>query len=340
MELTVETPMNQVQAAAKALPTIRPYIDKGIFNLGLEHYNLALHDGTFHKEDLMCLEENGVSRYVTGLNEFAPEIKKLPLEQRQAKIKEIRTIVSQLEKELATNMIDIDDEDFWAKVKLLRPDNHEFWGKINLSCGNTPVFLDPVNNPHDLIKICAIEAGGFSMIAPTYEYARSQHKPPKFYLDKVAETVATKTEVKKMRNKAKAELQKLYDKNINKLFYVLKIIDINSIQYKKSTPNDTLYDNADIFIEGEGSESNERKAAQSFLDVAKLDMETLKVRAIIKDATFLNVIIQKPDGFVYHRQTNLLLGRGPADITEYLKNPLNDEILSDILKHVEKQWNQ
>jgi len=340
MELTVETPMNQVQAAAKALPTIRPYIDKGIFNLGLEHYNLALHDGTFHKEDLMCLEENGVSRYVTGLNEFAPEIKKLPIEQREAKIKEIRTIVSQLERELATNIVEVDDEDFWAKVKLLRPDNHEFWGKISLRCGNTPVFLDPLGNPHDLIKICAIEAGGFSMIAPTYEYARSQHKPPKFYLDKVAETVATKTEVKKMRNKAKAELQKLYDKNINKLFYVLKIIDLNSIQYKKSTPNDTLYDNADIFIEGDGSESNERKAAQSFLDVAKLDMETLKVRAIIKDATFLNVIIQKPDGFVYHRSTNVLLGRGPADITEYLKNPLNDEILSDILKHVEKQWNQ
>ncbi len=337
---TVETPITQLAGQRKNLPTIRPYVDKAIFNMGLENYNLSLHDGTFHKEDLMCLEENGVLRYVTGLNEFAPEIKRLPIEQREAKIKEIRAIVAELEQELATNIVDPNDEHFWTKVKLLRPDNHAFWSNISLRCGNTPVFLDPVNNPHDLIKVYAIEAGGFSMIAPTYEYARSQHKPPKFYLDKVVETAATKTEVKKMRNKAKAELQKLYDKNINKLFYVLKIIDINSIQYKKSTPNDTLYENADTFIEGEGSEANERRAAQSFLDIAKLDMETLKVRAIIKDATFLNIIIQKPDGFVYHRSSNSLLGRGPADITEYLKNPLNDQILSDILTHVEKQWNQ
>ena len=336
--IEVATPQNIV--GKKALPTIRPYVDKHIFNMGLEQYNLALHDQTFHEEQLMCLESNGIIRYVTGLNEFAPEVKKLPVDQQKAKIKEIRTIVAQLERELATNMIDPEDTDFWNKVQLLRPDNHAFWGKIVIRCGNEPVYLDPVNNPHDLIKICAIEAGGFSIIAPSYEYARSQHQAPKFYLDKAIETISTKTELKKLRNKAKAELQKLYDKNINKLFYTLKVLDLNSVQYKKSTPNDVLYDNADEYIEGRGSESNERKAVQSFLDAAKIDMETLKVRAIIKDATFLNIIVHKPDGFVYHRATNVLLGRGPADITEYLKNPLNDEILSDILKHVEKQWNQ
>lgn len=340
MDTVIETLKNPIISGKKALPTIRPYVDKSVFNMGLERYNLALHDGTFHDEQLMCLETNGIRRYVTGLNEFAPEVKKLPAEQQAAKIKEIRTIVAQLEKELATNMIEIDDEDFWNKVKLLRPDNDAFWGKINIRCGNEPVFLDPANNPHDLIKMCAIKAGGFSIVAPSYEWARSQHQPPKFYLDEAVETISTKTELKKMRNKAKAELQKLYDKNINKLFYAIKVLDINSIQYRKSTPNDVLYDNADTYIEGEGSESNERKAVQSFLDVTKQDMETLKIQAIIKDAKFLNVIVAKPDGFIYHRATNILMGRGVADLTEYLKNPLNDEILSDILKHVEKQWNQ
>lgn len=337
-EVLIETPTPQT--GKKALPTIRPYVDKSIFNLGLERYNLALHDGTFHEEQLMCLEVNGIRRYVTGLNEFAPEVKMLPADAQKAKIKEIRTLVAQLEKELAANVLDIEDTDFWNKVQLLRPDNDTFWSKIVLRCGNEPVYLDPVRNPHDLIKICAIEAGGFIIVAASYEVARSMHKPPKFYLDKAVETISTKTELKKLRNKAKAELQKLYDKNVNKLFYAAKVLDLNSIQYKKSTPNDTLYDNMDTYIEGEGSESNERRAIQSFLDTAKMDIETLKIRAIIKDASFLNVIIRKGDGFIYHRTSNTLVGRNTEDISEYLKNPLNDDILADILKHVEKQWNQ
>lgn len=336
--ISIEIPTNQI-VGKKALPTIRPYVDKSVFNMGLEDYNLALHDGTFHDEQLMCLESNGILRYVTGLNEFAPEVKKLPEEQRRAKIAEIRKIVSQLEKELAANMVDPDDEDFWNKVKLLRPDNHDFWGKITIRCGNEPVFLDPVNNPHDLIKVCAIEAGGFSIVAPSYEWARSQPKPPKFYLDKAVETISTKTELKKLRNKAKAELEKLYSKNINKLFYVLKVVDLNSIQYKKTTPGDVLYDNADVFIDGEGSEPNQRKAVNAFMNACKMDMETLKIHAIIRDATYLNVIVRKPDGFQYHRSSNQLLGRGMEDVTEFLKNPLNDQILMDILNNVEKQWN-
>ncbi|BCV02221.1 MAG: hypothetical protein CM15mV51_0360 [uncultured marine virus] len=29
----------------------------------------------WHKKNLACLEMNGVKRYVTGLNEFAPDVK-------------------------------------------------------------------------------------------------------------------------------------------------------------------------------------------------------------------------------------------------------------------------
>ena len=331
---------NSVLLGAKVLPQIKPYFDRNIFNMGLENYEINLYDGVFHFEQLACLEHNGIARYITGLNEFAPEVKKLPAEQQAAKIKEIRKVVSQLEKELMSNMIDEDDKEFWNKVKLLRPDNHDFWKKIDLRCGNQPVFLDPKQNAYDLIKMYAIEAGGFDMVARSYEEARSRDKAPKFYLDKQIETISTKTEIKKMRNRALAELQKLYDKNINKLFYTMKVLDLNSVQYKKSTPNDVLYDNADSYINAEGSESNHRRAIQSFLDIAKLDMETLKIRAVIKDANYLRIITNKTDGFVYHTSSNSLLGRNTAEIIEYLKNPINEQILSDIIDHVEKQWNQ
>lgn len=320
---------------------IKPYFNAQVQNMGLEKYGQALYDGVFHEEQLACIEKNGIKRYVTGLNEFAPEVKLIPNpEDREAKVKEIRSTVAQLERELAANMIDPADSEFWNKVKLLRPDNDEFWGNITLRCGNEPIFLDPNKDPYDLIKIFAITAGGFSLVAKSYEEARSMAKPPKFYLDKYEDTVSTKTESKKLRNKALSELQKLFDKNTNKLLYVAKVVDTASVQYKKSTPTDVLYDNMDTFINGEGSERSSNRAAQMFLDACEKDMETLKLRAMVKDATYYKFIVTKPDGYIYDASSSAMMGRTPADVVEWLKNPLNEEILVSLTKKVEKYWNQ
>lgn len=320
---------------------IKPFFNDNVSNMGLEKYGLSLFEGVFHEEQLACIENNGIKRYITGLNEFAPDIKLIPdPELREAKIKEIRSAISELEKELAANVVEIDDPQFWNKVKLLRPDNDEFWSKITVRCGNTPLYLDPVKDPYDRIKLYAIQAGGFSIVAKSYEDARSRPTPVKFYLDKYEVTATTRTGAKKIKNKALAELQKLFDKNITKLMYVAKIVDLNSIQYKKSTPNDVIYDNMDMFINGEGSEKNANRAAQSFLDAVELDMETLKIKSIIRDATYLKFIALKPDGFIYHMGSNTMLGRNPLDVVEFLKNPLNEEVLKDLIKKVEKYWNE
>ena len=320
---------------------IKPYFDPNQSNLGLEKYNISLFDGVAHEEQLALIERNGVRRYLTGLNEFAPEVKLMQDdEMREAKIKEIRTVVSQLERELATNVIDPTDPDFWKNVKLLKPDNDDFWGKITIRCSNQAVPLDPVKDPYDLIKLYAIEAGGFSIVAKSYDDARSRPVSPKFYLDKDVDTISTKTEVSKLRNKAISKLTSLFDKNQNKLFYVAKVVDANSTQYKKSTPNDTVYDNMDKFITGVGVEPNIKRAAQKFLDAQALDMETLKIKAIIKDATYYKFIHPKNDGFIYHIASSAMLGRTSSDVLEYLKNPLHEEILIDLTKNVEQYWNQ
>ena len=73
---------------------IRPYFESNVSNMGLEKYGLSLFDGVFHEEQLACLEINGVKRYITGLNEFAPEVKMLPVDEREAKVKQIRKTVS------------------------------------------------------------------------------------------------------------------------------------------------------------------------------------------------------------------------------------------------------
>ena len=327
-----------VGSIKKTSIAVRPYFDKQAENMGLEGYGMSLYDGVTHNEQLACLENNGVIRYITGLNEFAPEIKLLSTEDREARIKEIRFSIAELERELAANILDVDDKDFWNKVKLLKPDNKEFWNKISMACGNEPVYLDPVK-PFDRIKLHAIESGGFAMIAKSYDDARSKPVPPKFYLDKEEETVMIRTEYKKMRNKALSELQKLFDKNSTKLFYIAKVVDANSSQYRKSTPLDIIYENMDRYISGEGAESNKERAAKTFINAVNLDMETLKIKSIVRDSTFFKYIISKPDGYIYHSKTNSLLGRNVSDVLEHLKNPLNEDILKDMITSCEKYWN-
>lgn len=331
--------MVQTGQATKATAiAVRPFFDNSVSNMGLENYGLSLYDGVKHFEQLACLEQNGVVRYLTGLNEFAPEIKLLKGDDKVARIREIRTAIAELETELAANVLDIEDPQFWNKVKLLKPDNKDFWNRISLSCGNEPVFLDP-NDPYDRIKLYAIEAGGFSIVAKSFDDARSRAVPPKFYLDKKEQTVIARTEYKKMRNKALSELQKLFDKNSTKLFYVAKVVDGNSTQYRKSTPNDVMYENMDLYINGEGVESNKERAAKSFLDAVNMDMETLKIKSIVRDSVFFKYIINKADGYIYHAKTNAMLGRNVSDVVEYLKNPLNEDVLTDLNKACEKFWN-
>jgi len=320
--------------------SVRPYFSAEMENMGLEKYGMILHDEVYHSEQLTCLEVNGVKRYVTGLNEFAPEVKTLPKEKREAKIKEIRRAVAQLEAELAQNIVDPDAADFWNQVKLLRPDNDKLWSKITLKCGNETMYLNPAADPYDLIKIFAIEAGGFSLVAASLEQAKTSAKPPKFYLDKTIDTVSTRTQDTKIRNRALAALTNLYDSNPTKLFFLAKSIDGNSTQYIKSMPNDVIYEMMDAYINGYSSETNKRKAATIFTAASKESLEDLKIRSLVRDAKTYGFLSGNPDGFIYHVETGTKMGRQNTDVFAYLKNPVNEEITAELLEKCEKYWNR
>ena len=66
----VETSTNKKTSIA-----VKPYFDSSVSNMGLESYGLSLFDGVTHTEQLACIEKNGVVQYLTGLNEFSPEIR-------------------------------------------------------------------------------------------------------------------------------------------------------------------------------------------------------------------------------------------------------------------------
>jgi hypothetical protein len=334
------TIVEKYQQGKKNSPiAIRPYFDGAKENMGLQNYGMALHDGVWHEESLACLELNGIKRYVTGLNEFAPEVKMLQGADKEEKIKEIREVVTQLEAELASNVIDPEDKDFWNKVELLKPNNFDFWNKISIRCGNDPVYLDPSSDPYDLIRIYAIFAGGFSIVAKSYKQAKTSNKEFRFYLDTMEESVSTRTEYTKLRNKALAELQNLYDTDTTKLMYVAKVLDIDSVQYVKSTPNDILYENMDMYINGELFETNMERSAKSFTEAAKSSMEDLKLRALVKDAIYYRYLSTKGNGWIEPLNGGIKLGKSPSEVVAALKKPDNEEILLSLLEKVEAYWN-
>ena len=162
--------------------------------------------------------------------------------------------------------------------------------------------------------------------------------PPKFYLDKFEETVSTKNEIKKIRNKALSKLQDMYDKNSKKLLYVTKVIMPGSPEYINSTPNDVLYEVMDDYINGASFEKDRKRSAETFISTSKFTMEDLKIKSLIKDATFYKYIAHKPDGFIYHLDTSSMLGRNNNDVLEFLKSPLNEEVLVKLLEKIEKLW--
>lgn len=318
---------------------IRPFFNPDKQNMGLENYGMSLYDGVFHEESLACLEINGVKRYVTGLNEFAPEVKLLPPGERELKVKEIRNVVSQLEKELAANVVDPEDKDFWNKLSLLKPNNDNFWSRISIRCGNDPVFLDPKKDPYDLIKLYAIKAGGFSIVAKSLKEAKRVNPTPKFYLDTVEESIATRTEYTKLRNKALVALEGMYNKNNTKLLYVAKIVDIDSTQYTKNTPIDVLYENMDDYINGQGTERNKKKSAESFIKTSSMTMKDLKINALVKDCLFYRFILKKGNGWIETIDTGIKLGKIKEEVVSFLKQPDQAEVVQSLLKKIEPYWN-
>ena len=319
--------------------SIKPLLINGKENFGLEKYNMVIFPNAFYKEDLSCIEFNGVYRYVSGLDEYAPEIQNMEDEtQKKIAIKRIRNIVSYLERILASNNVDPDDDKFWEKVKKIRPDNDDFWSKVKLEISNKGKILQPMKDPNDLILMLAIEAGGFSMVAKSYEDAISKPVLPKFYLDKRYITASAKTGVKKTRNRAIAKLDELFENNYNKVFYIAKILDLSTNGFKKSTPHDIVYDFLDEYISGNSYESSKTKAPEDFLKLTELEVDQLLVRALVKDAVLYHVIAAKPDGSMYYIKKNAFVGKSNVDAAAYMLNPQNADIYNDVLADVEKIW--
>ena len=65
----------------------------------------------------------------------------------------------------------------------------------------------------------------------------------------------------------------------------------------------------------------------------------MKLRAIVKDANLYKLIAVRGDGYIYHMKSSAMLGKNSSDVVEYLKNPLNEDVLMDVTRGTEQYWN-
>ena len=97
------TKTNNPLKLLKGSISVKPYVDNTAENMGLENYGFAIYPGTYQEEQLAAIERNGVVRYVTGLDEFAPEVQNITSDDKKnAVITNIRFVVKELEQQLAT----------------------------------------------------------------------------------------------------------------------------------------------------------------------------------------------------------------------------------------------
>ncbi len=335
--------------------SIKPFINK-VPNMGLEKYDQALFDGAIQRDSVFCNIQNNIKRYLTGLDETAKSVQELPKEEKEAAINEIRKTIVFLENNIGSNWDisekDIDDQKFYTKVQMFKsygPDTFDqqghrvktYWDSIIIDLDNAGKLLD-LTNPHDLIHYHIAKAGGFSLVAPSLQYA-IDNPGYNFYLDTIEDTAAIKTKLKKLRNRAGALLETMIAKDHIKLFYVAKVIAVgSSMQYRKggsqSTPIDVLYDDCCKYIDGETVERNVKVCVDKFLEACDRKIDDLALRAIVKDATALRLISIKGDGHLYYIKTNVNMGKTVSDVVAFLLNPLNEDLYKDLKGIIEKEW--
>jgi len=317
--------------AKKRKIQVKPYIPSGYRFLGLERYNMVLYDNCKQKEFLSYVEANGIKRYITGLDEFAPSVTSIQNDTlRQEKIKEIREAVAELEMKLIYNKIDPNDKDFWSKVKLLHATNSSYWSKIFIELTNNGFELDIKNNPNHKILYYCIKAGGFNTISPSYKSASSNPNKYYFYLDTPEEMDVLDTTEKKLKNKAIAILSSLEENSKHKkLLYLAKILLDNNTEY---TLENSIYDLYVLLDEYISKYGNVIDNASLFIKYANLPENELAIYALLNDIKSMKKLYYKDiDGQYYCSYTNSFLGRTMEDCVSYLLMPNNRILMNTII---------
>lgn len=319
----------------KGIVSVKVFVDPETDNMGLQDQGYVLFPKAVQSEPLAYVTSNGIKRYLTGLDEFAPEVQSLPDDTKKAKITEIRKIVADLEKRQNMNVIDINDKDFWNKVKTFRPDNESYYRTFRLRYTNDDKTLFPEEDIVDLCMFYAIQAGGFPMCGKNFEDAQVNGK--RWYLGIERDDVKADVSLTKRKNAALAKLVALYDDKAAELLYLAKVLDPAAANFKKSTFPDTLYKAIDDFINGKSSVTKISKAVELFEEAVSYNKAEMFCRAVLKDAIYFREVVVVDQNYMIQKKS-VILGKNFEDCVQYLMNQLNGEVFEDLHELILKNY--
>jgi hypothetical protein len=313
---------------SKKKVSIRQYVDSDVSNLGLENHGMSVFFGENgsggHKEWIGYKQIGNTRVYLTGLEKNSENITSLKSsEEKDAELKQLDEVKKYLESFYGEGVLDSTTRDFWNEIFI----------EVK-----TPVLELDLSDTKELILYYAIKGGGFSEIAPSYEYAKSSVKIYKFYLHEDLEVMSIKTELTKSRNRAKAKLQIMYDEEPKKMFYISKCILPITKGFRSNTVNDIIYQDLNDYIEGKTVKNNIKETATNFLKYAAKDLSELLHEAIVEEALYQRVITKNAENIFINNHTNEEYGRTKEDVSAFLKNPIHTEELLYISEKINGIW--
>ncbi len=324
---TTITLKNKKSVNLKRKVSIRQYIDPEVFNMGMEKMNMSVWSGESgsggHKEWLGYKTIGDKKIYLTGLDVNSDYLKELDEETRLQKIEEIKGVVDYLENIYGVGTLD--------------PTNSSFWNDQFFEIKGPTIALD-LEDTASLLIYYGIKGRGYSEVAPSYEYAKTSNKIHKFYLHEDQEVADVKTEVIKLRNKAKIILEELDTEDYEKLFKVSKILLPIEKGYTRKVPKSQVYSDLNDYIDGDYSKNEVKQAPKKFIEVASRDRATLNIQAMVREAIYQRYINKNSDQLLGNPQTQCSYGRNESEVIAYLSNPVNAEELMAISKRVEGYW--
>lgn len=334
---------------------------EGTKNMGLEKYNMVVNQSIV-QTDIPMFRSIGegvyaTKTYITGINEEALDVQNMEEgEAKAAKIATIRRMIARAERSLAGNLKlnpevkDIESipyDEFYSKVTTFKSSftgitTPTYWDKMEVIMGNDGVMLDPENVRHQLIVSC-VEVGGYVMIAKSQHEASTSAHEYKFYLDRKTDTAETESVDLYQRDKAGSKLLALREGDSNKLFYIAKILSLNSLYLKdgkNATPLGILYKEISDYLDGKGEELSKKRACDDFLKLCEKNLGELKVRATVKDAVKMNLIVLNNSTYM-HLKTSTLLGNSEEEVVLFLQNVNNhkkifEPIHADVYRELSK----
>lgn len=252
-------------------------------------------------------------RWVTGMDEKAVNVRKIadPILKKQ-KEEEVKAIREDLE--LLTG---------WD----LSATNDSFWGAyyIKVTDRDRDKLVLDYDNPKDRIKYNVLIANGSA--APDLDATNSPDFAfTKFYISRAEEEVGDKVIKSRLKDKATAELYKMYD-NKPKLVLIGKYLLGTKIKEEMSV--DSIYNSIRDFIGNE-----KEKGVGKFLECTSKTVEELQYKLIIDEAVSKH-IIRVRDG--YYQRGNATYGKSMLEVIKFLSSMENQAEFISVKEELEEK---